>query len=112
MKLSFIERSLVAAAALPARRVLMLICQSGLKGGDVDASGGIRPIAAARNVQSEGAAHYEKRRKFINRFEAATNRILDYAKHETLRNVEKHFRENPPHLLAAEKKPEEPNTLA
>jgi len=116
VKLSFIERSLVTAAAMPApqaRRVLMLICEAGLKGGDADANGRerVRAIDAARNVQSEGAAHYEKRRKFITRFQTATDRILDYAKHETLRNVEKHFRENPPHIQAAEKKPE-PNSLA
>jgi hypothetical protein len=54
-----------------ARRVLALICEAGT---------------------SEGAQHYAKRAKFIKRMKHACDRTLDYAKHETLRKIEKHFR--------------------
>jgi hypothetical protein len=83
-KLNPIERALVAAAAMPApdaRRVLMLICQGGMT----------MPI----ETQTEGQKHYAKREKFINQYKSACDRVLKYAKHETLRNIEKHFREVP-----------------
>jgi uncharacterized protein with gpF-like domain len=40
-----------------------------------------------------GAWHYVKREKFIKRMKSATDRVLNYARHETLRKVEKHFRD-------------------
>src|SRR5712675_874883 len=97
-KMNLIERALIAAASMSppdARNVLRLICEGGLKGGDVNATGNSKSEStlAAPVVQSEGAAHYGKREKFINRIQSACDRILDYAKHETLRNVEKHFRD-------------------
>ena len=83
-KLSPIERALVAAAAMPppdARRVLMLICQSGM--------------TTKKDVPqpSLGDQHYAKREKFIRRMKGAADRVLNYARHETLRNCEKHFRD-------------------
>jgi hypothetical protein len=85
-KLSPIERALVAAAAMPAhdaRKVLMLICESGM--------------TTKKDVPqpTQGEIHYAKREKIIKRMKSAADRILDYAKHETLRNCEKHFRDNP-----------------
>jgi uncharacterized protein with gpF-like domain len=82
-KLNPIERALVAAAAMPApqaRNVLMLICQGGMT----------MPV----EKPTEGQKHYAKREKFIHQYKAACDRVLKYAKHETLRNIEKHFREN------------------
>src|SRR6266481_2031667 len=85
-KLTPIERSLVAAASMPAqdaRRVLMLICESGMR----NVPDGTKP------AKSLGEQHYDKREPTINRMQAACDRVLNYAKHETLRNIEKHFRE-------------------
>jgi len=81
-KLSPISRALVAASymdAPKARQVLMLICEGGMRET-------VKPI-----VNDPGAAHYEKRKKFIDRFHSAITRSLDYARHETLRNIEWHF---------------------
>lgn len=41
---------------------------------------------------TEGEKHYAKREKSIRRTKAACDRVLKYAKHETLRNIERHFR--------------------
>ena len=64
-----------------ARRVLMLICQSGMT---MDVK-----------QPTPGDIHYSKREKFIKRMKSSTDRVLDYARHETLRKIEKHFRDNP-----------------
>lgn len=45
---------------------------------------------------TEGQKHYAKREKSINRMRSSVQRICDYAKYETLRNIEKHFRETSP----------------
>lgn len=84
-KLTSIERALIAAATMPppdARNVLRLICY-----------GGMTTTVKVEHPDSPGAIHYAKREKFINRMQSACDRVLDYAKHETLRNVEKHFRD-------------------
>ncbi len=81
-KLSPIERALVAASKMPApqaRRVLMLICESGMT---MDVP-----------QPTEGEKHFAKREKFIKRMKSSCDRVLDYSRHETLRNIEKHFRE-------------------
>ncbi len=81
-KLSPIERALVAASKMPApqaRRVLMLICESGMT---MDVP-----------QPTEGEKYFAKREKFIKRMKASCDRVLDYSRHETLRNIEKHFRE-------------------
>lgn len=86
-KLTSIERALVAASKMPAhdaRRVLMLICEAGMT---TD-----KPVVQ----ETEGQKHYAKREKSIHRMKSGCDRILKYAKHETLRKIEKHFRENPP----------------
>src|SRR6267154_6678025 len=83
-KLTSIERALIAAAAMSpndARNVLRLICEGGMT------------TTVKVEQQTPGAIHYAKREKFINRMQDACDRVLDYAKHETLRNVEKHFRD-------------------
>lgn len=101
-KLSPIERALVASASMPAhtaRQVLMLICSAGMT---TD-----KPVTQFQQ-SDEGAAHFEKRRKFIDRMKSATDRCLNYAKHETLRKVEKHFRENPSFIASAD----EPKNLS
>src|SRR5258705_1888379 len=100
LKRTPIERALVAASGMgppDARSVLMLICQAGIKGGGVNATVVREPgsTLAAPIVQSEGAAHYARREKIIKRTKAACDRVIDYAKHETLRKVEKYFRDNP-----------------
>jgi len=99
-KFNSIERALIAAATMTppdARNVLRLICEGGIQGGDAIAKHGslhtTGATLAAPVVQSEGAAHYAKREKFIQRMQSACDRVLDYAKHETLRNIEKHFRD-------------------
>jgi len=87
-KFNPIERALIAAAQMApsqSRQIIKLICESGMTM--------TKPVES--KVSVEGAAHYEKRRKFIDRMKSATDRVIDYAKHETLRNVEKHFRDNP-----------------
>jgi hypothetical protein len=97
-KLNPIERALVAAAGMAApdsRSVLMMICASGM--------------TTAKTVEqpTPGQLHYSKREKIIKRTKGACDRIIDYAKHETLRNVEKHFRETA--VVSAEG---DPKTLA
>jgi uncharacterized protein with gpF-like domain len=85
-KFSPIERALVAAASMPApqaRNVLMLICESGM-----------RLAKPAPQPESPGAIHYARREKFIKRMKGAADRVLNYARHETLRNCEKHFRDS------------------
>ncbi len=86
-KLSPIARALRAASQLEdtkaARRIVMLICESGMK---LD-----KP---APQDPTEGEKHYAKREKFIKRMKSSTDRVLNYARHETLRNIEKHFRDN------------------
>ncbi len=85
-KLTPISRALVAASKMPAhdaRRILMLICESGMT---MD-----KPVM---QEPTEGEKHYAKREKFIKRMKSSCDRVLDYARHETLRNIEKHFREN------------------
>src|SRR5882724_2167999 len=82
-KLSSIERALVATTAMStpdARRVLMLICESGTELSQTESG-------------SLGIIHFAKRERFIKRMKSAVDRVLDYAKHETLRNCEKHFRD-------------------
>lgn len=82
-KLTSIERALIAASTMDAHRardVLMLICQSGLK--DVIPKG---RMTRAESIHRKRAATAETYRDSIKR-------VLDYAKHETLRNVERHFR--------------------
>src|SRR6266850_1554184 len=94
-KMNSIERALIAAATMSptdARNVLRLICEGGIqKGGDAPFHLSLSNVAP--NVQSAGATHYAKREKFIRRMQSACDRVLDYAKHETLRNIEKHFRD-------------------
>ncbi len=83
-KHSPISRALIAAAKMPApqaRRILMLICESGMT---MDVP-----------QPTQGEIHYSKREKFIKRMKGSCDRVLNYARHETLRKVEKHFRENP-----------------
>jgi uncharacterized protein with gpF-like domain len=93
-KLSPIARALRVASGLEdtkaARRIVMLICESGMK---MD-----KPVS---QEQTEGEKHYAKREKFIKRMKSSTDRVLNYAKHETLRKIEKHFRDNP-EISAAE----------
>ncbi len=81
-KLTPISRALVAAAQMPApqaRRILMLICESGMT---MDVP-----------QPTQGEIHYLKREKFIKRMKSSCDRVFDYAKHETLHNIEKHFNE-------------------
>ncbi len=83
-KLTPISRALVAAAKMPApqaRRILMLICESGMT---MDVP-----------QPTQGEIHYSKREKFIKRMKSSCDRVLNYARHETLRKIEKHFRDNP-----------------
>ncbi len=68
-----------------ARSVLMLICEAGMT---MD-----KPVP---QEPTEGEKHYAKREKFIRRMKSSVDRVTDYAKHETLRKIEKHFRVNPP----------------
>ncbi len=85
-KLNPIERALVAAAAMPApqsRAILKLICESGMT---MD-----KPV---QQEPTEGEKHFAKREKFIRRMKSSCDRVTDYAKHETLRKIEKHFRDN------------------
>ena len=92
-KMNSIERALVAAASMApsdARNVLRLICEGGMT------------TTVALNEPSEGDKHYAKREKFIKRMKSSTDRVCDYARHETLRNIEKHFRDNPQHINAAD----------
>ena len=44
---------------------------------------------------TEGERAFAKRVKSIERIDKTVRRICAYAKHETLRNIEKHFRNNP-----------------
>ncbi len=81
-KLTPVSRALVAAAKMPApqaRRILMLICESGMT---MDVP-----------QPTQGELHYSKREKFIKRMKSSCDRVLNYARHETLRKIEKHFRE-------------------
>lgn len=83
-KMNSIERALIAAATMSphdARNVLRLICEGGMT------------TTVKLEQPTPGAIHYAKREKFINRMQGACDRVLDYAKHETLRNIEKHFRD-------------------
>ncbi len=95
-KLSPISRALMAASLMSAdqsRRVVRLICESGMT---IDTMG--KDLALGRGPSdepTEGEKHYAKREKFIKRMKSSTDRVLDYGKHETLRKIEKHFRENP-----------------
>ncbi len=100
-KLSPISRALVAASRMQApdaRSVLMLICEAGMR---MD-----KPV---EQTPTEGEIHYAKREKFIKRMKSSTDRVLNYARHETLRKIEKHFRANPP-ISSAEGDP--PESLA
>ncbi len=102
-KMNSIERALVAAASMApsdARNVLRLICEGGMT------------TTVALNEPSEGDRHYAKREKFIKRMKSSTDRVCDYARHETLRNIEKHFRENPQHIKSAEGEDAKPSSLA
>jgi uncharacterized protein with gpF-like domain len=85
-KLSPIARALRVASGLEdtqaARRIVMLICESGMK---LD-----KPV---QNDPTEGEKHYAKREKFIKRLKSSADRVFDYAKHETLHNIEQHFNE-------------------
>jgi uncharacterized protein with gpF-like domain len=102
-KITPVERALIAAASMPspqARHILMLLCQAGMT---TD-----KPVEQSK-ISEEGAAHYEKRRKFINRFKTTIDRHLDYARHETLRNCERYFGDALSSMYAAEGKT---NTLA
>ncbi len=95
-KMNSIERALIAAASMAphdARNVLRLICEGGMT------------TTVALNEPSEGDKHYAKREKFIKRMKSSTDRVCDYARHETLRNIEKHFRDNPQHISAADEEP-------
>ncbi len=77
-----VSRALIAAAKMPApqaRRILMLICESGMT---MDVP-----------QPTQGEIHYSKREKFIKRMKSSCDRVFDYAKHETLHNIEKHFNE-------------------
>ncbi len=85
-KMNSIERALIAAASMAphdARNVLRLICEGGMT------------TTVTLNEPTEGEKHYAKREKFIKRMKSSADRVLEYARHETLRKVEKHFRENP-----------------
>ncbi len=98
-----ISRALIAASQMPApqaRRVLMLICESGMTMSE-DVPKPVEP--------TEGEKHYAKREKFIRRMKSSTDRVLNYARHETLRKIEKHFRENPS-ISAAESGDATPTT--
>lgn len=91
-KLSPIERALCAASQMNAhesRRVLMLICSGGMT---------MEPV----KQPTEGEKHYARREKFIKRMKSACDDALEAAKHETLRNVRKHFRAKPPAIKGAE----------
>lgn len=82
-KLSPISRALVAATTMDAdhaRAVLMLICKQGLT--DV----------IPRGRMSRAESIHRKRANTAGLFEDSIQRVLSYAKHETLRNVERHFR--------------------
>src|SRR5258708_4039690 len=90
-KLTSIERALVAAATMDphdARNVLRLICEGGMT------SGSAVTFEVKQVTPNPGQVHYAKRERFIKRMQSACDRVLDYAKHETLRNVEKHFRDS------------------
>ncbi len=104
-KLSPISRALVAASRMQApdaRSVLMLICEAGMR---MD-----KPV---EQTPTEGEIHYAKREKFIKRMKSSTDRVLNYARHETLRKIEKHFRENPAiHSAESGDTPEPPSSLA
>jgi len=79
-----IARLIRGAAELPpekARKVLALVCGDGAAAGERDPA----KVALAKK-------HYESRKPTIAKFQAAFDRHLDYAKHETLRKIEKHFR--------------------
>ncbi len=102
-KLSPISRALAAASQMPAhqaRRVLMLICESGMT------------VTKDVPQPTEGEKHYAKREKFIKRMKSSCDRVLNYARHETLRKIEKHFRETPTAIQSAESgdAPTEPST--
>lgn len=91
-KLTSIERALVAASTMDApraRAILMLIC----KGGDVMPKG--------RMTRAESI--HRKREATGKMFEDSIGRCLDFAKHETIRNVERNFRTV---LKAADDSPE------
>lgn len=97
-KLNPVERALVAAASMPApksREILMMICASGMT------------TEKIVEQPTPGQLHYSKREKIIKRTKGACDRIIDYAKHETLRNVENHFRESA--VVSAD---DDPKTLA
>ncbi len=101
-KLNSIERALVAASTMPApdaRRILRFICEAGM--------------TTAKEVEqpTPGQVHYSKREKFINRMRSSCDRVLNYARHETLRKIEKHFRESPP-IHSAEGDPAPSGSLA
>ena len=67
-------------SAHEARRVTKLICEAGMT---MDTP--VQP--------TEGEKHFAKREKFINRMDSTCKRVIKYAKHETLHNIEKHFNE-------------------
>ncbi len=103
-KLTPVSRALVAAAKMPApqaRRILMLICESGMT---MDVP-----------QPTQGEIHYSKREKFIKRMKSSCDRVFNYARHETLRKIEKHFRDNSSISSAesgGETLPSQPSSLA
>ncbi len=102
-KLTPVSRALVAAAKMPApqaRRILMLICESGMT---MDVP-----------QPTQGEIHYSKREKFIKRMKSSCDRVLNYGRHETLRKIEKHFRETSSISSASgeETLPSQPSSLA
>ncbi len=98
-KLTPVSRALVAAANMPApqaRRILMLICESGMT---MDVP-----------QPTQGELHYSKREKCIKRMKSSCDRVFNYARHETLHNIEKHFNETS--ISSAEEPAEEENKKA
>ncbi len=103
-KMNSIERALIAAASMApsdARNVLRLICEGGMT------------ETVKVNEPTEGDKHFAKREKLIRRMKSSVDRVTDYAKHETLRKIEKHFRDNPPITSSTESDAENaPKSLA
>ena len=106
-KLSPIERALAAASLMSAhqaRQVVKFICEAGMT------------TATEVRQSTQGEIHYSKREKFIKRMKSSCDRVLNYARHETLRKIEKHFRENPSITSAesgdAAQIPGQPSSLA
>lgn len=100
-KLAPWERALKAASQMSApeaRRVTRLICESGMMN-----------VPHGTPEPTEGEKHYSKREKFIQRTKSEVDRVCDYARHETLRKIEAHFRDTSP-VSSAEGDPTSPDT--